>query len=105
MSRLSSFLNRAPILPLALCLVVAIVVVVGPKVRQKLAIDWPGQRITIEAVVISEPVVKEKVVVVDLLTLQGHRKLRGRLVRDPHSEQVRLGDGLQISAYINKVHA
>ena len=105
MSRLSSFLNRAPIVPLALCLVAAIVFVVGPKVRQRLSIDWPDQRTTFDAVVISEPVAKEKVVVVDLLTLQGHRKLRGRLVRDPHSEQVRLGDGLQICAYINKVHA
>lgn len=105
MSRLSSFLNRTPIVPLALCLVAAIVFVVGPISRQRLAVDWPHQRMAIEVVVIAEPIVKEKVVVVDLLTLQGHHKLRGRLVRDPHSEQVRLGDGLQICAYINKVHA
>ena len=105
MSRLSSLLNRSPIVPLALCLVAAIVFVVGPKVRQRLAVDWPDQRTTFDAVVISEPVVKEKVVVVDLLTLQGHHKLKGRLVRDPHSEQVRLGDGLQVCTYINKVHA
>lgn len=105
MSRLSSLLNRAPIVPLALFLVVAIVVIVGPLVRQRLDKDWPKERTIIEAVVISEPVIKEKVVVVDLLTTQGHHKLKGRLSRDPHSEKVKLGDGLQISTYINKVHA
>ena len=105
MSRLSSLLNRAPIVPLALFLVAAIVVIVGPLVRQRLDKDWPKERTIIEAVVISEPVIKEKVVVVDLLTTQGHHKLKGRLSRDPHSEKVKLGDGLQISTYINKVHA
>ena len=105
MSRLSSLLNRAPVLPLVLCLVVAIVVVVGPKIRQRLDVDWPDHRVQIEAVVISEPVIKEKVVVVDLLTTQGHRKLKCRLVRDGRSEKVRLGDGLQIRSIINKVHA
>lgn len=105
MSRLSSLLNRVPLLPLALCLVIAIVVVVGPISRQRLAVDWPHQRMVIEAVVISEPVVKEKVVVVDLLTTQGHRKLKCRLFRDGRSEKLRLGDGLQIRSYINKVHA
>ena len=105
MTRLSTFLNRAPILPLALCLVVAIVVVVGPKVRQRLDTDWPDYRMTVEAVIVSEPVIKEKVVVVDLLTVLGHQKLRGRLARDKYSEQVRLGDGLQIHTHINKVHA
>lgn len=59
----------------------------------------------IEAVVVSEPVVKEKVVVVDLLTTQGHHKIKGRLARTTHSEKVKLGDGLQIHTYINKVHA
>lgn len=105
MSRLSSFLNRNPVLPLVLILVLAIVFVVGPILRKRLAVEWPHQRLMIEAVVISEPIVKEKVVVVDLLTTQGHHKLRGRLAREPRSEQVRLGDGLQIRAYINKVHA
>lgn len=104
-SRLSSFLNRTPVLPLALCLVVAIVFIVGPILRKRLTIEWPNQRLTIEAVVISEPIVKEKVVVVDLLTTQNHLKLKCRLVRDSYSENVRLGDGLQIRTYINKVHA
>ena len=40
-----------------------------------------------------------------LLTTQGHRKLKCRLVRDGRSEKVRLGDGLQIRSIINKVHA
>ena len=105
MSRLSSLLNRVPILPLALCLVVGVVVVVGPKVRQRLDVDWPDQRLMIETVVISEPVVKERAVVVDLLTTDGNRKLKCRLARDSYAEQVRLGDGLLIQSKVNKVHA
>ena len=105
MSRLSSLLNLVPILPLALCLVVAVVVVVGPKVRQRLDVDWPDQRLMIETVVISEPVVKERAVVVDLLTTDGNRKLKCRLARDSYAEQVRLGDGLLIQSKVNKVHA
>jgi competence protein ComEC len=105
MSRLSSFLSRTPVLPLALCLVAAIVFVVGPRLKQRFDINWPKERITIKAVVVSEPVVKEKVIVVDLLTTQGRHKIKGRLARNPYSEKVKLGDGLQISTYINKVHA
>lgn len=105
MSRLSSFLNRTPVLPLALCLIAAIVFFVGPKAMQQLEVEWPEEPMTIEAVIISEPVVKEKVVVVDLLTISGNRKLKCRLTKGPMSEKVTLGDGLRIRAIINKVHA
>jgi competence protein ComEC len=65
--------------------------------------EWPDNPVTIEAVVISEPVIKEKVIVADLLMTEGHHKLRCRLVRDEWSERIRIGDELQIHAYINKV--
>ena len=95
-------------LPLVFFLAIGIVVVetiVSYRNNMPSDSQTPHPHTLIEAVVISEPVVKEKVVVVDMLTTQEHRKLRCRLVRDEHSETVRLGDGLQIRSYINKVHA
>jgi competence protein ComEC len=59
----------------------------------------------VEAVVTSEPVVKEKSVVVDLLTLQGRHKLKARFRRDSRSERLALGDGLTVLSNIYKVHA
>lgn len=85
------------------------VVMVGALLRaradQQLDVDWPDQRQRVEAVVIGEPVIKEKFVVVDLLTIRGHHQLRGRIARDGRSERIIPGDGLVINAYINKVHA
>ena len=85
------------------------VVMVGALLRaradQRLDVDWPDQRQRVEAVVIGEPVIKEKFVVVDLLTIRGHHQLRGRIARDGRSERIIPGDGLVINAYINKVHA
>ena len=85
------------------------VVMVGVLLRvradQQLAVEWAEGRQQVECVVINEPVVKEKFIVVDLLTTHGHRKLRGRIARDRRSEQIALGNGLVINTYINKVHA
>lgn len=85
------------------------VVMVGALLRaradQQLDVDWPDQRQRVEAVVIGEPVIKEKFVVADLLTVRGHHKLRGRMARDGRSERIAIGDGLVINAPINKVHA
>ena len=87
------------------CCVVLIGVVLSSRVRQQLDFEWSDKPMVIEAVVISEPTIKEKVIVADLLTIEGHHKLKCRLVRDERSERIRIGDGLQIHAYINKVHA
>ena len=65
----------------------------------------PDEPVRVEAVVTSEPVVKEKSVVVDLLTLQGRHKLKARFRRDSCSERLALGDGLTVHSIINKVHA
>ena len=66
---------------------------------------WPDEPVRVEAVVTSEPVVKEKSVVVDLLTLQGRHKLKARFRRDSRSERLALGDGLTVLSKIYKVHA
>lgn len=87
------------------CCVILIGAVLSSRIRHHLNVEWPDRPMVTEAVVISEPVIKEKVIVADLLTTEGHKKLRCRLVRDERSERIRIGDGLQIRAYINKVHA
>ena len=87
------------------CCVVLIGTVLSSRIRQQLNVKWLDKPIVTEAVIISEPVIKEKVIVADLLTTEGHKKLRCRLTRDKRSERIRIGDGLQIRAYINKVHA
>ena len=97
-------LSRAPILPLALFLIVGILLLDLPTRRQN-AVSWPDEPVKVEAVVTSEPVVKEKSVVVDLLTLQGRHKLKARFRRDSCSERLALGDGLTVHSIINKVHA
>lgn len=97
-------LSRAPILPLALFLTVGILLLDLPTRRQN-AVTWPDGPVRVEAVVTNEPVVKEKSVVVDLLTLQGRHKLKARFLRDSCSEGLALGDGLTIHSTINKVHA
>ncbi len=97
-------LSRAPILPLALFLIVGILLLDLPTRRQN-AVSWPDEPVRVEAVVTSEPVVKEKSVVVDLLTLQGRHKLKARFRRDSRSERLALGDGLTVLSNIYKVHA
>ena len=85
--------------------VVMVGVLLRARADQQLAVEWPEGRQQVECVVINEPVIKEKFIVVDLLTTHGHRKLRGRIARDRRSEQIALGNGLVINTYINKVHA
>lgn len=75
------------------------------RTRQQYDIAWSDQPMTIEAVVVSEPVVKERLIVVDLLAADGRWKLRGRIVRDSMSERITIGNGLQLHSIINNVRA
>lgn len=77
----------------------------GARSRQLLQVEWPDARVTVDAVVVSEPVVKERVVVADVLTTQGQYKLKAHIVRDARSQRLALGDGLRLNTTINKVHA
>ena len=97
-------LSRAPVLPLALFLIVGILLLDLPAKRQN-AVAWPNELVEVDAVVTSEPVVKEKIVTVDLLTLPGQHKLKARFVRDSCSEHIALYDGLRFTSMIKKVHA
>lgn len=78
---------------------------IGALRRQTLDVSWPDWRIQQEAIVISEPVVKQKWVVVDVLTIPEQHKLRCRIARDSLSEHITIGDGISLSIYINKVRA
>jgi len=74
-------------------------------IRQKnLHIDWPDEAIRQELVVVSEPIVKERFIVFDALTAQGHRKIKCRINRDKTSEQIAIGQGLETSSKVKKIH-
>jgi len=77
----------------------------GRRAGQQLTVEWPeGQTLT-EAVVVSEPQVRERTVVCDVLTLGDNRRVRCRFDRDTQSEQIALGNGLAMYTSIKKVHA
>ena len=78
----------------------------GARKRQQLEVTWPKERIDVEVVVVSEPVVKGRWVVADVLTASGGHQLRCRLACDSLSRSVAVGDGLLLEAiFINKVRA
>ena len=107
LSASACFLRRYPRMQTAAIGMSAIMIGLLLRARADLQLDvrWTEGRQQVECVVISEPVVKEKLIVVDLLTTRGHHQLRGRIARDERSEHIALGDGLVINTYINKVHA
>lgn len=78
----------------------------GRRAEQLLQVEWPEGHRLVEAVVISEPTVRERAVVADVLTLDGKsRKVRCRFARDARSERIALGNGVVMDININKVHA
>ncbi len=86
------------------CCVVALGAVLSSRTRASLLVEWPADRQQMEVIVVSEPVVKEKWVVADVLSSHRHLKLKCRIARDDRSEQLQIGAGLLLRAYINKVH-
>lgn len=76
----------------------------GSRQRQQLDVEWSEERQQVELVVTSEVKVKEKTVVFDALTADGHHKLRCSIRRDQDSEQIQIGQGLEVYTRIKKVH-
>ena len=87
------------------CCVLLTGAILGSRCRQQLHKSWDERPTVTEVVIVSEPVIKEKVVVADLMTLQGQWKLKGRFFRDEDSERLRLGDCLVVRSRIQEVHA
>lgn len=71
---------------------------------QQLNIQWPQEFIDQEVIVTSEPVIKEKVVAFDALTVQQHRKIKCRIVRNKASEHITIGEGIQILSKVTPIH-
>ena len=82
------------------CSVVLIGMIIGRRQQQQLAIEWPTESREWQAVVISEPKVKEKVIVFDALSITGKYKWRCSILRDKESEQIQLGNGIVIYSQI-----
>lgn len=87
------------------CCVLLTGAILGSRCRQQLHKSWDERPTVTEVVIVSEPVIKEKVVVADLMTLQGQWKLKGRFFRNEDSERLRLGDCLVVRSRIQGVHA
>ena len=77
----------------------------GARKQQRMEVEWPEGAVDMEVVVMGEPVVKERHVVLDVLTATGHHLLKLRLQRDEASERITVGEGLLIHTNIKKVHA
>ena len=65
-------------------------------------VDWPEGEVCYEAVVMSEPVEKNKTIAVDILLTGNHRKLKCYLYKDERSKALRIGDGLRIRSRIQE---
>lgn len=135
---------HAPLLPLALCLIVGIIIgcwlghwhitlfaggfvvavslllgkwprcqtagimismlllgmTLGGRQQQKIIVLWPKDPVKLQVVVMNEPTVRERMLIVDVLTAEHHRKLRLRFSRNERSEQIAIGQGLLINTRI-----
>ena len=76
----------------------------GSRQRQQLDVEWSEERQQVELIVTSEVKVKKKTVVLDALTADGQHKLRCSIQRDQDSEQIQIGQGLEVYTRIKKVH-
>lgn len=76
----------------------------GSRQGQQLDVEWPKGRQQVGLVVTSEVKVKEKTVVFDALTADGQHKLRCSIRRDQDSEQIQIGQGLEVYTRIKKIH-
>lgn len=74
--------------------------------RQKdlLAVEWPENEVKYEAVVLTEPIEKPKMMAVDILLTRSCRKLKCYLYKDEQSRALQVGDGLQIQSRIVANH-
>lgn len=78
---------------------------IGAKRQQLLDVVWPEGPVEQAVFVVEEPVVKERWIVATVRTADGEQKLRLYIQRDGDSEGIKIGDGLVVDTYINKVHA
>ncbi len=76
----------------------------GSRQGQQLDVEWPEGKQQVGLVVTSEVKVKEKTVVFDALTADGQHKLRCSIRRDQDSEQIQIGQGLEVYTRIKKIH-
>lgn len=76
----------------------------GKRHEQQLDIRWPTGVSTIDVVVTGEPIVKDRWVVLEVLSAERHHQLRVHVERDAESERIQIGDGLTIQGRIQAIH-
>lgn len=114
----SGFLLLLPLLFVTLCLrrypkcqtagicgsVLVLGVMLSSRHSAALDVGWPRQVVNSTVVVMSEPTERDKYVMFDALIAGTDRKIKCRVARDEHSEQIRIGDGLTIRSKIQQPH-
>jgi competence protein ComEC len=76
----------------------------GTAKRNMLQVEWPQQLTSMQVVVVSEPVVKERHITVDVLTTEQHHQIRCHIAKDPRSQGIMIGDRLEIRVKIKPTH-
>lgn len=75
----------------------------GGRQQQQVNVQWPKDLVTLQVVVMNEPTVRERMLIVDVLTAEHHRKLRLRFPRNERSERIAIGQGLLINTSISSI--
>ena len=75
----------------------------GGRQQQQVEIQWPKEAVTLQVVVINEPTIRERMLTVDVLTAEHHRKLRLRFPRNERSERIAIGQGLLVNTCISSI--
>lgn len=76
----------------------------GTARRQQLTVEWPKEPVGMQVVVVSEPTVKERTVVADVVMAGSGRKIRCRMARDAASERIGIGDRLAVRTRVKQPH-
>ena len=100
---LALLLSKFPLLQsvtITLCFLVLGAVLIQRQKNQQ--VSWPEGEVCYEAVVLTDPVEKQKTMAVDILLPANHLKLKAYLYKDDRSRNLRVGDGLRVQSKIQK---
>jgi len=76
----------------------------GTRYRMNTEVIWPSEKVVYEAVVLSEPVEKNKTISFDIILSSNQHKLKCYVYKDARSRMIHLGDGLKIQSQIRSNH-
>ncbi len=81
----------------------AVGVIIGQKAWQSVSVQWPQEEQDIKAVVASTPKRSDKWITADVLTADGHHKLRITVPRNLRSESLSVGSGILLHTAVDSI--